>query len=774
VLLVVLATLPFGRALLGKDALYERDIATYVYGQNESLVGCVAGGSWPLWNPHLGFGHPLLADPGLQILYPPTWLNFVVSVETCFGLYAAGHVLLAGAGVLFLARMLGLPRGGRLVAACLYMVSGPLLSSVVTWQHLAGAAWIPWVLGAEECAMRRRTLGSAAAWGLTIAAQLLSGSADMVVLGTIPAALLLMRRLVGRRRHHGLRYVRALFAALGLAAGLTAALWLPAFELLSRTERTAQPAALRLFYSVHPVLALQSLLPLDFLAVRWPAQHVEAVLGPHGPLFTSMYLGLSALPLVVLGARARPLRTALALALTWGLGLLLALGSHGHLFGALQDLLPPLRIFRFPAKATVLCALSWSLLAGIGFGRLHRRLSRPATARWAGAAATAATAITAAAIAAGLLPTGEAGLQLFHASWASACVAGVTALLGFGPGSRRAILPLMVADLLAGNFHVNPTVPRDLVSRPPVTLRSLGPGRHRVFSFEYEGRSPYLSYRRTLFAPPELAAGPLGRDEATALGRNLSLVGTSQARWGLYGSFGFDAVVTGTREHHQMSLLLRSVEETTGFLRLLQLAGVRYVLAFHAEGLEQLRPVAVVPTPYVRPLVVYAVPDSLPRAYVVSGARVVPEAALPALILDSRFDPRKEVVLSSGQARAPKTGFSGEVRQLHLGCDSIRAEVDLQADGYFVLLDAYDAAWQGRVDGAPAPVERANIAFRAVPVPAGSHTVELAYRPRSAVVGLATTALTLLLLAAAGVAVAVRARSHRAVTASADGPRAIS
>jgi len=57
-------------------------------------------------------------------------------------------------------------------------------------------------------------------------------------------------------------------------------------------------------------------------------------------------------------------------------------------------------------------------------------------------------------------------------------------------------------------------------------------------------------------------------------------------------------------------------------------------------------------------------------------------------------------------------------------------------------VDAYDPGWRATLDGGAAPLLRANVAFRAVPVPAGRHEVELRYRPRSLILGLLVTAVT--------------------------------
>ena len=57
---------------------------------------------------------------------------------------------------------------------------------------------------------------------------------------------------------------------------------------------------------------------------------------------------------------------------------------------------------------------------------------------------------------------------------------------------------------------------------------------------------------------------------------------------------------------------------------------------------------------------------------------------------------------------------------------------------------AYYPGWRATVDGQPAPIERANYAFRAVYVPAGQHTVQFVFDPLIWKVGLAVSGLTLL------------------------------
>ncbi|HEX6839828.1 MAG TPA: YfhO family protein, partial [Polyangia bacterium] len=77
------------------------------------------------------------------------------------------------------------------------------------------------------------------------------------------------------------------------------------------------------------------------------------------------------------------------------------------------------------------------------------------------------------------------------------------------------------------------------------------------------------------------------------------------------------------------------------------------------------------------------------------------------------------------------------------------------AASYAVVADAYFPGWSATVDGAPAPLLRANLAMRAVPLPPGDHTVELRYRPAHLAAGAVVSLLALL------VAVGFTIRAYR-------------
>ena len=70
VTLILLAIVLFSRAVFRGEAFYERDVHLVWHAQVEAFVRAVGAGSWPVWNPFISFGQPMLANPHTQALYP--------------------------------------------------------------------------------------------------------------------------------------------------------------------------------------------------------------------------------------------------------------------------------------------------------------------------------------------------------------------------------------------------------------------------------------------------------------------------------------------------------------------------------------------------------------------------------------------------------------------------------------------------------------------------------------------------------------------------------
>ena len=95
-------------------------------------------------------------------------------------------------------------------------------------------------------------------------------------------------------------------------------------------------------------------------------------------------------------------------------------------------------------------------------------------------------------------------------------------------------------------------------------------------------------------------------------------------------------------------------------------------------------------------------------------------------------DLRTTVLLGPSRPAAERRRHDGErgtARIVAYRNSEVVIEADCAAGGYVVLNDPYHPWWFAAVDGAEAPVLRANVLFRAVAVPPGRHTVRFDFRP---------------------------------------------
>jgi Bacterial membrane protein YfhO len=765
----------FFDALFRDRILYERDILGVYYGQAEAFVRCVAAGSWPLWDPWLGFGQPMLANPGVQVFYPWTWLNLVLTPATWYNVFAVAHVWLAGVGTVLFARRLGLSEAASLLAGALWMTSGPLLSLVSLWHHLAGAALLPWVLLAADRALDESSPARILQWGGAVALQVFAGSADVLSMTVALQALLLVRRLARADAppRSGSPIRTAALAAL-VAAGLGAPQWVPSVQALRASSRADLPDSHRTYWSLHPASLVETVLPVPRdLPLRKELR--ERLLEGRERFLPSLYLGLSTLPLAA-GAFARRRRLAMALSLVGLVALGFALGTHGPLHAAAVSVLPPLGIFRYPVKAMVLVSFVWSLLGALGLDG------------WRGSPKTrAALAVVALLCGLGglvagrafqgsgrtLLAAGSSGVTVDEAL-SSAEIAFSTAgaltlamapllLLGKARGWSIAVAAISALDLTLAHRALNPTAAREAVLRPPAVLGLLErDSLSRIYSFDYwhpiPGKAPRRKDPSLPFFPSQLSLPPPLRE---TLAVNGLLPSGTHGRFGLFGSYDWDLFGLAPAASRDLVVFFLMHEDTPGFRRLLEAGGVSRVIAAHREGLEDLGPEVTLTSPVAEAVIrVFRVPDPLARAYAVGGTRIARGNAARALLVDPSYDPRREVLLPDGEPRSAPPDFKGDVRVVSYRPDRVQLTAELGARGFVVLADAFDFGWKATVDGRPATIRRANEVFRAVEAPAGRHEVELVYRPRSVAVGLLVGALTLFGSAAWGVVSSRRKRAR--------------
>lgn len=232
------------------------------------------------------------------------------------------------------------------------------------------------------------------------------------------------------------------------------------------------------------------------------------------------------------------------------------------------------------------------------------------------------------------------------------------------------------------------------------------------------------------------ALGPDGRDQLL-FSRYLDPVRRPEDRGAHPVELALDEVAPGARE---------LVLETR--------AGPRRDLTCDWTGWVAPRLESAAPDPLERlrggPNPIYRNREAFPRAWLVHAAESVATGDLEGAgrhLLARQHELARWAVVEHprGLALAPASGPES-VRWELATSSRLVLTVEASAAALLVLSDSYYPGWRASVDGVERPVLATNLAMRGVELSAGRHRVELAFRPWSHRVGLATSGLSALLL----------------------------
>jgi hypothetical protein len=144
---------------------------------------------------------------------------------------------------------------------------------------------------------------------------------------------------------------------------------------------------------------------------------------------------------------------------------------------------------------------------------------------------------------------------------------------------------------------------------------------------------------------------------------------------------------------------------------------------------------------------------AMPRAWLTWQTTVVNQTAMLEIIRSGRFadgkpwDPATTALLESPLTAAAPTDGPGEVRIS--GYEPNRIELVTKSAGpaILVLSENHYPGWRCYVDGRFTDTLRVDYNLRGAALPAGEHTIQFVYRPKSVLLGAAISLLTLALLA---------------------------
>jgi len=328
----------------------------------------------PLWSSTILSGYPFVANPLSGLWYPPGWLAILLPLPLGFNLLVLAHLLWGGLGMMMLLQAEGLSRRGSVLGG-LAFTAMPKLFAHYGGGHLSliyAVSWTPWLLIVDRYARsparrQNRFLHS----GCVLALGFLADPRWALYAGLAWSSYSIVSRLFesGERSHEIVQFcqpriplifvpLRNIVVQSGIAALLSAPLWMPMLEYVNLSTRANLTPDEVLIFSLPPSRLLGLLFP------DWGGFH-EWVVYPG-----AIVLILAALSALV-SRRSIRWRYWLGIVLV---SILISLGRYLPLFDSLARL-PGFDLLRVPSRAMFLSGMGISAMAAYGLDKILESLA---------------------------------------------------------------------------------------------------------------------------------------------------------------------------------------------------------------------------------------------------------------------------------------------------------------------------------------------------------------------------------------------------------------
>lgn len=731
----------FWDAVTLQKALFYFDITEINYPYRAFLADEIRSGRFSKWMPGLYCGMPLYSEsqagywhPLKYVLYPflTTWKAF--NLDSILSVWITG---LAAYG--WLRRHVS--PIGALTGGALFGFSGFTWSHFIHTSMINGLPSVPLAFWALECAWSSGRTRALALGGLALACQVFAGHLQDTILTGMALGLYALYRAATEPTW------KARIQALGMASLLVtigvliaAVQWIPSKELIDRTPRSNGLSWRDMTHgSWHPEL-LPTLLVREMYGTRagdtdwmdgfYPWQEMDTTLGVIG------------LALAVIGASARRDRWVAFWVILAGIAILMMLGR----FTFLMDVFPHIPILgsgRIPVRYHLWLVLATSALAAVGADRLARPGGVPLKAvaivfgvlvlasapvlayvyapvwtdagRWATAYHVQRYRWLGEELALSVSRTVVLGL----AAWMVAAWARRTMDVTRRARIAAALPLLLIAELLGSHLHEVPTIDPSFWTLPPATARylKLAPGVIRVAGLGV------------------LSAGEPGfatRDKTLDFFRaRETLAWSLPPVWGLKTSTGITPIIS-------RRYLSYADNAKFGEGRL-DVESVSHLITGPSKGIPGWEPPIRIGS-----AAIHRNPNVQPRARLMGRPiYVADEAAAVASMLARGAEIRDRVIIEDRSRPLDPAARveGGSAAILRDEPEHVEIKTDTPVDSYLVLADLYDPGWSATLDDEPVPIRHAQVAFRGVFVPRGSHTIVFSYRPAGFTLGLIVTSV---------------------------------
>jgi hypothetical protein len=699
------------------------DIINLHYYAHEFTRESLLNGVIPKWNPYEYCGMPFAADPGNCVFYPFNKLFLFIPTSQAISLIFVGHIFFAGLGMLLFVRTLGMKRGGDLLAAISFMLSGYFLDRIVAGQEfmVTSSAYLPWLFVCYELASQRRNVLWSLLGGALFGLQLLAGSGQPALYsGLFLGAYMLIKNVTGRDRDRLISLVRdsCYLLMMGIAGAAFAAIQIiPAAELAHQSIRTNAAMDFVLSLSFPPKNLVHLLFP--YLDIGSATTNWES----------SCYFGIFPLTLALAVAVKPGNKRVWPIMAVGMVAAAIMMARYNPLFPLMVKVVPLLKFFRIHARAEVGFVFAMVILAAIGWERcIEDRNAYSKGMRFRALGVAIVFLLVAGAVVTAFLQrrigihyplpfpgervgefidAGKEVLSLRHAHLLAPLLSIIISFLFSLCLFRRphkyfsaVVLVFVITDLFMANFGRIRMVPTRYLTREDNLIEFIksaqSSGYFRVWlpdDMLFGSRAKYFKvFDVNGFNPLSLSYFETYLKELTSL----------------------DAV--RSQLDLKMNRVLFSRKEPLSN----NLLNVKY---FAYEPLAAQYPILI------------GTDNFFPRARFVQNYVVGP----PEEFEQFHFDPMKTVFLHD----APPSWIRDQEKNMEGGTASIASysndeivlSVEAPTNGFVVLSEIYYPGWHAEVDGVPAQILKGDFLLRVIPVPKGTHKARIYFGPMSLRIG---------------------------------------
>ncbi len=695
------------------------DAISFSFPMRMLAIDLMKDGEWPLWNPYILSGTPLLANFQSAPFSPTNFVYFLTDTLTGWSLQVILQHLLAAIFTYLLLRNWGISKTSSVFGGIIFAFSGFNLIWSQWNAHALTAAFIPLAILLVDRWGRSGNIWTAFGLSIVLALQIFSGYPQIVFYSLIAIFLFWFIVFWSTGKFWRKTLLLLIFTLLGL--GISAIQALPGYELMSLSQRVGEVIPLEwAFLSWEQVIT--------FLAPDFFGNHATGnYWGPKNYTSVVGFVGVVSIILAFLTLyQWRDKKEVKFLILLTVLSLLLAFPTPISLFLWQTN---PLGIQAgVSLRALVLFTLSISLMAAIGMDYV---LGRTKTSLKISI----------------LVPTIILLSFLFYAFF------GIHEEWQQKVAIRNLILPFasLVGVLIAFLLLTKWKIPKQLVVCGFFLILLT-----ELFYFGWKF-TPFVSRHIVYPETPIIEflknqKQPFRFDGANVVPANLFIPYKIESISGYDAVYPFEmAKFIGVINSNDAGA---KPQDRYGIItnRESPLINTKYVLvkggSLGVVDIEKYKEVF-----RDKSVVVLENKDALPRAFMVFDWETEGDSdKILQKMLDSEFEAGKKIFLSELVLAKQSTltnltkGIASEVKYLSYKEQENILNVSTPVYGFLFVDETWYPGWKAFVDGIETKIYKANYTFRAINVPAGEHEIRFVYEPDSFYNGIKITGVSVALL----------------------------